>query len=40
MYIGFRISHVARKLEILIAVLTLGGLLTKGGKAIFKELKR
>jgi hypothetical protein len=38
MFLGFRIHHVARKLEIIVGLITLGGLLTPGGRGVAKSV--
>ena len=40
MFVGFRINHIARILEAVVAVVTLGGLLTPGGRAVAKGLAK
>lgn len=40
MFFGFRIQHVARKLEVIAAVVTLGGLLTPGGRSVAKGVAK
>lgn len=38
MFLGFRVHHVARKLEILVGLITLGGLLTPRGRDVAKSV--
>jgi len=40
MFFGFRIQHIARKLEIIAAVVTLGGLITPGGRSVAKGVAK
>ncbi len=40
MFLGFRIYHVLRKLEIIAAVLTLGGLMTSGGRSVARGVAK
>lgn len=40
MFVGFRINHFARILETVVAVVTLGGLLTPGGRSVARGVAK
>ena len=40
MFIGFRFNHIGRAFEAIVVILTLGGLLTPGGRSIAKGVAK